>query len=273
MSDINAENDVVKEANKEFDKKYLDEYRKGVFALNTIEEIEQALPDPRFDGYPEIIKYLKEYVEMECETILSEIDDSKNSSDLEYLKSELNKYKNMLVFFQAKILSYLEDENKASEATIPDQERKLIYLKSRAGNILFERDLELIPDEEMADMENAFEFLRFGSFSSNEKKFKKLNNNASIKDVCEVKCYQSRIYFYHIEDDIIFVILGQIKKSDVNVRNLEKICSRAELAYPFLRELKTDLKDIAKKEALISEGSVITDRIAQKFGEVKKGRK
>ena len=100
-----------------------------------------------------------------------------------------------------------------------------------------------------------------------------MNQMQNLKGVREVKNYQARIYFYHIEENVSLVSLIQIKKNDFSKKEKERIVNRAQLMYDSLDDIREMLNDPIKREEFLDEGREITTRIEEKISSRKRGGK
>lgn len=273
MNDTNVEEIMSISNNYEFDKKYLDDFRKAIWNINDESLLIKSIPNPRFNGYIELLAYLKEYAEDEVNSVLEDLDITSDELDQKYLKEELEVLRKRIVVFEEKIDEYQQRETMEEKADKNIGERNLIYLKSKAGNVLVESDIDDIPYEELEDMQEVISALKYEKFSSDSTKYKQLTNSGAIRGIREVKEYQARLYFYHLEEDISLVILAQIKKNDFSKKEKEKIVNRAQLMYDNLDDIREMLNDPIKREELLDEGREITTRIEEKISSRKRGVK
>lgn len=94
--------EIIQEANKEFDQKYLEEYRRGIWASESIEEIARSLPEPRMPGYLELMTYFQKYAELEISEFQKNIETTQDYEDRQYLSTEIEKLKKMRLLFSKK---------------------------------------------------------------------------------------------------------------------------------------------------------------------------
>lgn len=258
------------DGNQEFDNSYLEDFRRVLWNITDEEELVRQLPNSRFHGYVELLLYLIKYSEEEINVILEELACATEEEDIDYLKRDLEFSRRRIMLFSKKLE---EEKGLIEEQTASDKginERKLIYLKSKAGNCVVESDIEDIPINELSNMYAAFMFLRNGDFTSDPTKYKSLTNNRNLKGVREVKNAQARIYFYHIEKDITLVFLALEKKGDDPKREKERILKRAQAMYDYLPIVFEKLKNPIQREQLLEEGAIITSSIEKRLNPDKK---
>lgn len=151
--------------------------------------------------------------------------------------------------------------------------RDVIYLKSSAGNVLFESDLKDIDAELLPGMEELFDFLRHGDFTSDQTKYRSLTNNSCLSNAREVKSFKLRIHFINAGPNIIMVYLGNVKKADNPKKEKNTQILRCGKAEEYLRKLKPVLSDPEKRDEFLIEEAKITDRIEQFLSSKKRGIK
>lgn len=261
----------------DFDKEFLEEFRKGIWMVTDERELISVVPDSRYHGYIDLLCYFRDYALEEMNDTLEMINASSSNDDIVYLKKDLEISNMRVRVFELLINEYNEKLRKEEEIeSYVDKfegERNLIYLKSKAGNVLVESDLEDITQESAIDMKNAFDFLRSGVFSADQTKYKTLSNLKGLKGVREVKDYQSRIYFYHLEYDIVIVFLALVKKGDNPRKERDKILNRRTMMDEYVKKIEMDLADPIKREVLLNEGREITERIDDLLSSKKMGGK
>jgi len=273
MNDNNIEETMSTNDKHKFDKKYLEGFKNAIWNITDESLLIKFLPNPRFNGYIELLTYLKECAEEEVTIFLGDLDIARDESDRIYLKRELEILRKRIVVFEQKIDEYHQRETMEEKADKNVGERNLIYLKSKAGNVLVENDIDDIPYEELENMQEILLSLRYENFSSNPEKYKTLTNNKSLRGIREVKNSQARLYFYHMEVDIILVFLALEKKGNDPKREKTRIISRAQFMYDNLDDIKEALKDPVKREELLNEGKETTVRIEEKINSRKRGGK
>ena len=250
--------------NSEFDKKYLDSYSEYLFQLKDDESFERQISDMRWNNYLEFLLHLNGYAESAIEVALELIDTTDDILEKKSMKEEISLLRNRLLIVSSKIDEYermLDEEKKVDSYT---GKRELIYLKSLAGNVLPEKDIDLVPGEKLDDLKSAFELLENDNLPSDIK---------ALRGLKATKDFQARVYFCHVIDDVTLVLLIREKKDDWNSKINESVIIRAQKGNEILAKLKKDLKDPVKREEMIREGREITARIIEKIDSKKRGGK
>lgn len=253
--------EIIQEANKEFDQKYLEEYRRGIWASESIEEIARSLPEPRMPGYLELMTYFQKYAELEISEFQKNIETTQDYEDRQYLSTEIEKLKKMRLLFSKKIETFKKENESFEQYDKTPNKRSIIYLTSSLGNPLLEEDLESIAREYLPEFKELIDMLREGDFTSDQRKYKMFNNNDVLRGLREVKKCASRVYFYHLTGDTVLAILGLAKRGDNPKSDKSRIVKRASASSKSIRKLKEELKDPTRKQELIMENNEITKRI------------
>ena len=244
-----------------FDDYYLELFRKALWQITDREKLIEIIPNSRFRGYIDLLNYLFNYTKEEIDDIIAEYDSSDDLEDRAYLKRELDLSKMRLEVFNYLIEEFRLEEEKQEEYGITPGRRQIVYLHSKAGNCLVESDMEDLTVEELDDMKEAFEILKNDESLADPRKYKTLTNDRNLRGIRETKCFQSRIYFYHLEKDIVIAILALGKKGDNPKRERERLIKRAQALYDNLDEIKKILADPEKREEFLGDAREITERI------------
>ena len=256
-----------------FDISYLETFRKALWDITDKDELIASVPDSRFHGYIELLNYFLEYASEEINDIMEEFSSTTDLGDHEYLKRELDLAKLRIGVFSSLIEEFRINEEKQKEFENTPGERQIIYLYSKAGNCLFESDISDLTIEELDDMKSAFDILKNDLVLSDPRKFKTLNNNRNIRGVREAKSYQARIYFYHLEKDIVIAFLALGKKGDDPKREKERLVKRAQALYDEMGAIRKKLADPVMREEILSQSREVTDRIEEMLNPKKVGKK
>ena len=126
------------------------------------------------------------------------------------------------------------------------EENVLIYSTSKVNplNARIVSDLKDIPEEYYENIINLINGFKYGTLPNGS--IKMLKNNSNLKDVFEIKGYQTRILFKQIKDNI-YCILGMFnKKSDNDVKSYKTIGKRdipknIELSIEIAPEIENEL--------------------------------
>ena len=168
--------------NKEFDEKYLEIFKECIWDASSTSEIENMLPKDTIDGFLELNEYFAQGAREEIEYLTVLMEQAKDEEDRSYLEEQILKNKQRLELFDRKVeeKKKQEKEEMVTNMAVSLAGRDIIYLKSSAGNVLFESDLKDIDAELLPGMEELFDFLRHGDFTSDQTKYRSLTNNSCI---------------------------------------------------------------------------------------------
>ena len=244
-----------------------------MWEASDVDSLVLSLPDSRYYGYIELLNYFLDYSHSESQDIMNELENCTEQDDIDYLKDELVLSRMRIEVFTSKIAEYNKEEELQSECDKSTGKREFVYLKSKAGNPLVLSDLEEFEDDALDDMKKAWTFLKNGEFTSDPTKYKMISNQKQLKGVREVKEFQSRMFFYHLEKEIVLVFLALVKKADNPKKELEKILNRTHFMRDSLRSIRASLADPMKREEMLKEGKEITERIDLILGSKKVGGK
>ena len=151
--------------------------------------------------------------------------------------------------------------------------KQIIYLKSKSGNIFFEDDLDKLEPSSYDDFKKAFSFLLDGgNVFLNNSKMKDLSNNEYLRGIKECKHFQSRIFYTHLIDNYVLVIMGDVKKADNPKLLRERLIARRKLALEYRPQLLSQLKDPKERADLMAENNIVTERIDAKISSMKRGK-
>lgn len=261
--------------NKEFDEKYLEIFKECIWDASSTSEIENMLPKDTIDGFLELNEYFAQCAREEIEYLTVLMEQAKDEEDRSYLEEQILKNKQRLELFDRKVeeKKKQEKEEMVTNMAVSLAGRDIIYLKSSAGNVLFESDLKDIDAELLPGMEELFDFLRHGDFTSDQTKYRSLTNNSCLSNAREVKSFKLRIHFINAGPNIIMVYLGNVKKADNPKKEKNTQILRCGKVEEYLKKLKPILSDPEKRDEFLSEEAKITDRIEQFLSSKKRGIK
>lgn len=261
--------------NKEFDEKYLHDFKECIWDASSISEIEDMLPKDTIDGFLELNEYFSQCAREEIQYLTEFMTQARDKEDIKYLEEQILKNKQRLELFNRKIEEKRRQkkEEMVTNMAISPAGRDIIYLKSSAGNVLFEEDLKDIDAELLPGMEDLFSFLRYGDFTSNQSKYRALTNNSCLSNAREVKNFKLRIHFINAGPNIVMVYLGNVKKADNPKKEKNTQILRCGKAEEYLKKIKSILSDPDKKDEFLAEEAKITDRIEQFLSSKKRGIK
>lgn len=182
------------------------------------------------------------YYSFILDTSMSRSNDERKMLTEDYFKV-LNIYTNVRDYYE----KTFNKEIIIEDAHLPLKEEKLlIYSTSKVNplNAKIISDLKDIPEEYYENIINLINGFKYGTLPNGS--IKMLKNNENLKDVFEIKGYQTRILFKQIKDNI-YCILGMFnKKSDNDVKSYKTIGKRdipknIELSIEIAPEIETEL--------------------------------
>ena len=196
--------------------------------------------------YQKLMEILQEelltYYSFILDTSMSRSNEERKMLTEDYFKV-LNIYTNVRDYYE----KTFNKEIVIEDALLPlKEENVLIYSTSKVNplNAKIISDLKDIPEEYYENIINLINGFKYGTLPNGS--IKMLKNNENLKDVFEIKGYQTRILFKQVKDNI-YCILGMFnKKSDNDVKSYKTIGKRdipknIELSIEIAPEIETEL--------------------------------
>lgn len=203
---------------------------------STLDELFDALPEKNSKEFSYTINRL--IIELNKE--ISWIKEILAESDDQDLKKEQNKYEE----YVSELLDYRDYEDIEEEEK---KENKLVFLMTNEINSYLERDLSSVNPEYYNDFISLLNSIKDGTF----RQIKRISASSSALNysLCEVRKYQTRVFFVKLSDDTYLVSGALVKKYNSNshylsflrqrsdiVKNLDKESIRVALSNPeFMR--------------------------------------
>lgn len=249
-----------------FDDKYFDSYAKSLLEL-PIEEFKVSLPSESQSGYLEFINKLLSYINNEINANLEIRGSSTDSSDIEYLDSEIDKLQKMKSIIERKIGSITED--------LPVPNFDIIFLKSNAGNPFIFKDLKSIPEEYYNTLIDLINELKQHDFSTGNitTKIKNMGNEKRFENVLEFITFKLRLYFRVINENTILLLQASFKTQTHSKLIKETLESRNILASKSIDKLKRDLSDDEERISIMEENAKIEEEMFEYLKQNKRGNK
>lgn len=229
-----------------FDEKYLKSYISVIQEMETIEEIESALPSRETKNYYEFIRELiQRFMEIR-QTLCALLEDVTDNLDQKYVEKELEKNELHLT-----VLNHCLEEEKIF--ITDERKRNIIFLKTASDGIsFFEKDLKAFPKEYLPSIMNLYEKLKQDFHSENEPLFKRLIGDDRVKGLYELKDFKIRLVFHILSDNTAVVIAAYLKKSNVTPKIVREMLESRNAYFEKNKELLENLlASLETKESLM----------------------
>ena len=250
------------------------QYYEAIQLLQDEEDIKNALPQPEFTSFFQIMYGLIEKLSLVEKELIKELNkiDNQDKEMLEYLKEELelNNFKKSLC---ERLIKEARKEEQDEEIAEKGSPKNLIFATTGSGKIYLEEDLKDIPEEYYIDIIECLESLKNGFTENNEIKGKSLKNNARLKGLHEIKQFKIRIGYINLDPNLTFVILAKTKKSDNSSQDRGDLINRNSKVGAEFQKLKELIKDENKKTELIEKNQEIENNLIEYLNKNKRGRK
>lgn len=250
------------------------QYYEAIQLLQDEKDIKNALPQPEFTSFFQIMYGLIEKLSLVEKELIKELNkiDNQDKEMLEYLKEELelNNFKKSLC---EKLIKEARKEEQEEEIAEKGSPKNLIFATTSRGNVYLEEDLKDIPEEYYVEIIECLESLKNGFTESNEVKGKSLKNNAKLKGLHEIKQFKIRIGYINLNPNLTFVILAKTKKSDNSSQDRGDLINRNSKVGAEFQKLKELIKDENKKTELIEKNQEIENNLIEYLNKNKRGRK
>ena len=178
------------------------QYYEAIQLLQDEEDIKNALPQPEFTSFFQIMYGLIEKLSLVEKELIKELNkiDNQDKEMLEYLKEELelNNFKKSLC---EKLIREAMKEEQEEEIAEKGSPKNLIFATTGRGKVYLEEDLKDIPEEYYVEIIECLESLKNGFIESNEVKGKSLKNNARLKGLHEIKKFKIRVGYLNFSEN------------------------------------------------------------------------
>lgn len=250
------------------------QYYEAIQLLQDEEDIKNALPQPEFTSFFQIMYGLIEKLTLVEKDLIEELNniDSKEKEMLEYMKEELelNNFKKSLC---ERLIKEAKKEEQEEEIAEKGSRKNLIFATTSSGKVYLEEDLKDIPEEYYIDIIECLESLKNGFTESNEVKGKSLKNNARLKGLHEIKQFKIRIGYKNLTPNLTFIILAKTKKSDNSSLDRNDLINRNSKVTVEFQQLNELIKDENKQAELIIKNQEIENKLMEYLNKNKRGRK
>ena len=250
------------------------QYYEAIQLLQDEEDIKNALPQPEFTSFFQIMYGLIEKLSLVEKELIKELNniDNQDKEMLEYLKEELelNNFKKSLC---EKLIREAMKEEQEEEIAEKGSPKNLIFATTGRGKVYLEEDLKDIPEEYYVEIIECLESLKNGFIESNEVKGKSLKNNARLKGLHEIKKFKIRVGYLNLDSNLTFIILAKTKKSDNSSQDRGDLINRNSKVGAEFQKLKELIKDEKKKTELIEKNPEIENNLIEYLNKNKRGRK
>ena len=256
-----------------------DYYYKAIMNLTNKQDIIDALPKPTYENFFEISALLLIKLYEDSNTCKEEVENNKNSEELELYQTfyELSKFKiNILqelidgATYQQQIESEYDKDNsniENEETEANETKKKIIFAKKSSGRVYFEEDLKKFDKSRYIDILNLLKQIEDGQSENNVKKEKKLNSaNKKLESIHEAIDYQIRICYRVLAKDVVYVMILRKKKANFDSIDREEIINRDSVLENQYNDYKQRFRNGDNIEELFEENDEILSRIKKNLG-------
>ena len=182
----------------------------------------ESLPNPELEHFNELMNYLIEHQDIyikECQELFDlAINYDEKIEYGEYLKKALLNQNIFINHLNKRIAKEKKD------AIYEEKEQKDVLYATNNGKILLEKNLKDIlkndNGEELKSFLKLIENLKNPETSYNQQKSRKLTNHTDLKDVYELKGFQTRLFYMYV--DKYAVVIGALEKKTQNSEKIRK---------------------------------------------------
>lgn len=222
----------------------------------------ELLPNPELEHFNELMNYLIEHQDIyikECRELFDlAINHDEKKEYGEYLKKALLNQNIFINHLKKRIAKEKKDE------IYEEQEQKDILYATNNGKILLEKNLKDIlkndNGEELKSFLKLIENLKNPETSYNQQKSRKLTNHTDLKDVYELKGFQTRLFYMYV--DKYAVVIGALEKKTQNSEKIRKEIINMKynsVHYRKLLEQNLDNPKFVKQE--LENAKIIEERM------------
>lgn len=244
--------------NEEFKRKY----------FQTLQDLDdeclliESLPNPELEYFNELMNYLIEHQDIYIKECQELFDLAINYDE----KKEYGEYLKKALFNQDIFLNHLNKRlaKEKKDEIYEEQEQKDVLYATNNGKILLEKNLKDIlkndNGEELKSFLKLIENLKNPETSYNQQKSRKLTNHTDLKDVYELKGFQTRLFYMYV--DKYAVVIGAIEKKTQNSEKIRKEIINMKcksINYRKLLEQNLDNPEFIKQE--LENAKIIEERM------------
>ena len=222
----------------------------------------ESLPNPELEHFNELMNYLIEHQDIyikECRELFDlAINHDEKKEYGEYLKKALLNQNIFINHLNKRIAKEKKD------AIYEEQEQKDVLYATNNGKILLEKNLKDIlkndNGEELKSFLKLIENLKNPETSYNQQKSRKLTNHTDLKDVYELKGFQTRLFYMYV--DKYAVVIGALEKKTQNSEKIRKEIINMKynsVHYRNLLEQNLDNPKFVKQE--LENAKIIEERM------------
>lgn len=246
------------------------QYYESIKLLQDEQDILNALPQPEYENFFQLISGIIKMLESELKENQQELENELDPEMKEYIQDEIK-----LIQFKINVCSNLlqkglEDE-KIEEEALSTPKKNIIFATTDSGNICIENDLKDIPEEYLQSVEDSLRQLQEGFVEENIEKGKSMTNNAKLSKVHELKPFKTRIFYKILSQDTVYVLMIKMKKSNNALRDRREIEERVDQRSKQYERFKKEIKEPKRKQELIEQNQEILDRILGNIEHKKRG--
>lgn len=222
----------------------------------------ESLPNPELEHFNELMNYLIEHQDIyikECQELFDlaiNYDEKKEYG--EYLKKALLNQDIFINHLNKRLAKEKKDE------IYEEQEQKDVLYATNNGKVLLEKNLKDIlkndNGEELKSFLKLIENLKNPETSYNQQKSRKLTNHTDLKDVYELKGFQTRLFYMYV--DKYAVVIGALEKKTQNSEKIRKEIINMKynsIDYRNLLEQNLDNPEFIKQE--LENAKIIEERM------------
>ena len=222
----------------------------------------ESLPNPELEHFNELMNYLIEHQDIyikECRELFDlAINHDEKKEYGEYLKKALLNQNIFINHLNKRIAKEKKD------VIYEEQEQKDVLYATNNGKILLEKNLKDIlkndNGEELKSFLKLIENLKNPETSYNQQKSRKLTNHTDLKDVYELKGFQTRLFYMYV--DKYAVVIGALEKKTQNSEKIRKEIINMKynsVHYRNLLEQNLDNPKFVKQE--LENAKIIEERM------------
>lgn len=244
------------------------QYFNAIILLNDKKDVIEALPQPEYESFFEIIEGIIMMIEKNIKELNDEL---KNTSKdefemIEYLQEELeilNLKKELCEKKQKEAIEQKELDKKADKIPL----KNIIYATTEHGNVYIEKDLKAMPEEYYDDVKESIQQIREG-FDVDSKN---LVNNNKLAGLREKNPFKVRVFYRILSNDTAYVMLARMKKGNNDLLDRTEAIVRKKKTETEFNRIKEEIKNLARKEELIAENDLITEKLFTFIKEHRRG--
>ena len=246
-------------------------YYESIILLQNKQDILDALPQPDYRNFFQLITGLIERLDRERITLEQELEFSDNDMK-EYIKEEI---KNLLLKKEIcnELLQHAKENESIEEEPETNTRKNIIFATTESGNICIENDIKALPEEYFEEVITMLQNLQNGIEENNQEKAKTMTTvNKKMAGIHSVKEFKVRLYYKRLSSDTVYALIVRMKKSDNDALDRKEAIRRATQRQKQYLQLKNKIKDPETKTQLIAEHEQIMSNLCNYLSKNKRGK-